>query len=765
MNFKLKFAILSLALSINVLAYSQSISGKIIDEDGSPVIAAVVILQNADSVYQATTTTDTSGYFKISSDVFPYILIIRHLVYEQKSVMDSAPDLGTIILHDKSNELGEIVVKDRKQVMQVADNGAMQFSAKLLALDKPVTTAVDLLDEVPLIQRRGDEYKVVGTLSEAVVILNGRKSQMTASQLRTMLESMPASQVKSIEVFFDTPPRYGVNGPSINVVLDKKRSDVISLRGDVFGTARQQYYFIGIAGTNLSLSGNNWSMYSTYRYSDGKYRDYDDLVSNHNVHDSVFHVSQSSNTINRGKTHSVTSLFEVDFKNEASLELQYSGTFYSGKIKTMADLLVDSMSVESLIKSPNKDVTNSFSFEFAKNELAIGGSFLHFNLDNDQDMENTDKSFIVSKAGQLVYDYDVYFDNVNEFSAGSLSYGFDADLSKTTNTFDEDVDGVSVFEKTKQKDVELSVYAGWSQSFEKASLNLSCELEYSKSDMKTDADTFNLWNNIAAIPDLSFMYRFDNENSINVSLTGEKIYPSYWDNNNSKTYENPYLSIDGNPELKPFVQYLLNAQYVIRDKYVIGAFGMHCPKYFAQILYMQSDTLQACYKYYNFDYSTTFGLMGTVPVDWSSRLSSEFSVTGLYDLQKGCCEDVAFDKKKLYAIFEMSTDFVLNSSKTLKGQISGWYQLPTIQGLYDMSAMGGLSARLNWTPNKRWNFEICCNDLFHNKYDMTVKQGTQDYKNCFKQYNTHVSLNVRYTFNEFKAKDYKSVDTSRLGIQ
>lgn len=134
-------------------------------------------------------------------------------------------------------------------------------------------------------------------------------------------------------------------------------------------------------------------------------------------------------------------------------------------------------------------------------------------------------------------------------------------------------------------------------------------------------------------------------------------------------------------------------------------------------------------------------------------------------MEKGHCEDVYFDRSKFYGYFDFTTDFVINSSKTLKGQLSGWYQLPIIQGFYDIDAVGGLSARLNWTPNKRWNIELSCNDLFYNKYDMTVKRGTQNYTNHYNQYNTKFCLEVRYTFNEFKAKDYKSVDTSRLGIQ
>lgn len=765
MNYKLKLAILPLALFISAVAYSQPITGKIVDSEGFPVIAAVVVLQNADSVYQLTTTTDTSGCFVLESSVSPYLLMISHLVYEQKTIADSVSDLGTITLNDKSTELGEVVVRERKKLIQVSDNGAMQFNAKLLAADKPVTTAIDLISEVPLIQRKGDEFKVAGTMSEAAIIINGRKTNISASQLKSLLEGMPASQVKSVEVFYDTPPRYGVKGPSINVVLEKKRSNSVEFRGDVYGEAIQRCRFIGIGGTNWSVSGKNWSLYSTYRYKNGRYKTDSELDSHHKVYDSVFFVRQLSNSKSHAQTHLFTTLFEVDFNNEASLELQYSGDFYKNKVNTTARLNVDSLQTESSLKGPSWDNTNSVSAEYTKNDLAIGTDFLFYKMDDRQDMLDSDKSVMVTNSKQQVTDFRAYFDNVNELSVGSLSYGIDADMSFTKNSYDENADGFMSVDNSDQREVELSGYAGWNHSFDKSSFNLSLELEYSRSDMKTDADTFNLWTNITPVPDLSFMYRFDNDNSLNVSLTGEKIYPSYWDNNNSKVYENPYLSIDGNPELKPYVDYVFNTEYVIKDKYVISAMAIYSPDHFAQLLYMQHDTLQAFYKHYNFDYSSTIGLVGTVPVDWNSRISSVFSVSGLCDFEKGHCEDVYFDRSKLYAIFEMSTDFVLNASKTLKGQISGWCQTPTIQGLLDMKSIGALSARISWTPNKHWNIDLFCDDLFYKGYYVTTNMGGQNYKDKENQYNQSVGISVRYTFNDFKAKDFKDVDTSRLGVQ
>ena len=113
--------------------------------------------------------------------------------------------------------------------MKVSE-GKLQYDIPNLVKDKPVDNAFDVIGELPGIQKDGDKVSIIGTPSTSILI-NGRKSSMTAEQLAGLLKSTSSSKVKQIDVMYSTPPRFGVKGASINVVIenDKSLKDVLKV--------------------------------------------------------------------------------------------------------------------------------------------------------------------------------------------------------------------------------------------------------------------------------------------------------------------------------------------------------------------------------------------------------------------------------------------------------------------------------------------------------------------------------------------------------
>jgi hypothetical protein len=75
--------------------------------------------------------------------------------------------------------------------------------------------------------------------------------------LKQLLSSTPPSYIKSVEIFYNTPPQYGVKGGCINVVMDEKRSEKTSWNGDAYTIASlgKEYYQTG--GFTLGLFQKN----------------------------------------------------------------------------------------------------------------------------------------------------------------------------------------------------------------------------------------------------------------------------------------------------------------------------------------------------------------------------------------------------------------------------------------------------------------------------------------------------------------------------
>lgn len=756
--------LLVLSLFVCNMSRSQSIFGHVEDLAGTPIPIAVAILQTSDSTFIEAVTSDSLGMFVFQKSVFPYRIIIRHLAYKKKILTGSQPNFGKIVLEDNTNELGEITIKEDVPIVQLKADGAMNFNARTITLHKPISSAIDLLDAIPLIQKTSSGYEVLGTMTVATIILNGKQSKMTVQQLQTMLESMPPDQVRNIEVFYDTPPKYGVKGPSINVVLEKKRSNNNLARGDVFATMRQRFYFGGTGGTNWSLSGKNWSAYAAYSLSKNKIRSLNELSALHLLNDTIFNVSQTTTSIDKALNHNANVLFEIDI-NDATIELQYSGILSDNKIKSTSDLSVDTLPIKSIKKTNGYDKTHSISVEFSKNDFSIGGSYLYYKFSNQQNVNNSDNSTIGSNSYQKVQNFEFYADNENGFSIGNISYGVEGKCIRTTNTYDEQSFNRANNTNTEQIEYELSAYVGWNQKISKGALNISCAVEWQKATEKNGMQNLILWNKFIATPQLTFIYTITPTQMLRVSVTSDKKYPSYWKTTNSISYSNPYLSINGNSDLKPYVSYELSANYIIRGKYIIGVFENYCPDFFTQLLYQQADTLHAYYKHYNFEYRNTLGLSGVLPINWSENVNSRLTIVPMQIIDKGSYEGINFSRSKWGGIITLTNNFILNNAKTLSAQLSGRIQMPTIQGLYNLETMYNVSAKLVWQPNQKWKIDLSGNDLFNNNMRGNVAQCEQNYKMHIWLDRQNVQLTIRYLFNEFKSKHFRDIDSSRLGIQ
>ena len=85
-------------------------------------------------------------------------------------------------------DLPEVFVKAERPLVKVSE-GKLQYDIPNLVKDKPVDNAFDVIGELPGIQKDGGmKVSIIGTPSTSILI-NGRKSSMTAEQLAGLLKS------------------------------------------------------------------------------------------------------------------------------------------------------------------------------------------------------------------------------------------------------------------------------------------------------------------------------------------------------------------------------------------------------------------------------------------------------------------------------------------------------------------------------------------------------------------------------------------------
>ena len=120
--------------------------------------------------------------------------------------------------------------------------------------------------------------------------------------------------------------------------------------------------------------------------------------------------------------------------------------------------------------------------------------------------------------------------------------------------------------------------------------------------------------------------------------------------------------------------------------------------------------------------------------------------------------------QKLTAALGGTASIKLCQTQDLRLILNPFYQTKAIQGVYDISPIFRMNAKLQWSSHDgKWGLRLNGNNIFNNKYDTRSVQGNQDYRMKINYSWASVTFAVIYKFGGYKEKNVKAVDTSRMG--
>ncbi len=208
------------------------ITGVIIDANSNQPIefAAIVLTKAEDDRQMDGTISDGSGFFRIPN-IAPgnYKLHITFLGYKDKVVSDikltpKNPDkkLHEIRLEPTGVALDEVTVTGTAALVE------NKIDRIVFNAEKDVTSvggdATDVLRKVPLLSVDFDGNVSLRGSSQILVLINGRPSTFFSENLAEALQTIPADQIKKVEVITQPSAKYDGEGTAgiINIVTKKK---------------------------------------------------------------------------------------------------------------------------------------------------------------------------------------------------------------------------------------------------------------------------------------------------------------------------------------------------------------------------------------------------------------------------------------------------------------------------------------------------------------------------------------------------------------
>ncbi len=211
------------------------ITGTIVDSlTSKPVEFATIVLINTKNDKEVNgIVTESDGNFKLNEiDLGTYKLVVSYLGFATKTLDSIAltkrepdADLSTIYLTSDNLLLDEIEVVDERSIYENKIDKIVYNAEK----DATVSggDATDVLRNTPLVTVDLDGNVSLRGSQNIQILINGRPSGTFASSVPDALRSIPADQIKSVEVITSPTAKYDGEGSGgiINIITKKKSAE------------------------------------------------------------------------------------------------------------------------------------------------------------------------------------------------------------------------------------------------------------------------------------------------------------------------------------------------------------------------------------------------------------------------------------------------------------------------------------------------------------------------------------------------------------
>ncbi len=562
--------IIILALLTSARAQFQ-LSGRVVDaKKNQPVSYVSVILQAGDEIIDGAIALE-NGSFEISGiKSGTYTFLVRMLGYdtyqEDSLVIESDLNLGSILLHEASQTLDEVLIRAPRSLLE------SQLGKRVLNIGEDLagsgSTVVDALDQVPSVTTDIDGNVSIRGSSNIVIYVDGKETQRDSRSL----QNIPASALQQIEVITNPGAKFDAEGVGgiINLIYRKSRFNKKELELVLSGAVPSR---LG-AGFNSSLSSKRVSLYLNANESRAWYENSNDQI-RRNFNDSLSRYENLIAGEGLGSYRNITSglTFEPDSTWSLNVEFNYwrwdddevqtrENNFYfsqspaefyqvSNSTLEIEDELSLSITIDKKWKNDQslqlyfsgsgEDESNSAAFNI--DNLDLAGTPLIQNVRTSEETES-------QRLYQLKLDY-----TTPTWNWGGLELGAKFDWIRYDIDQNLDFSNDSLFLPRNLFAVDLNKGAGYlvySRKFSQLELGVGVRLEHFSSDFSQKLSNTSFRQSFTNLfPSVQILYKFSNLGSISTSYSKRISRPGFFDLNPFVSFTDPLILSTGNPFLEP----------------------------------------------------------------------------------------------------------------------------------------------------------------------------------------------------------------------
>lgn len=254
------------------------ITGQVTDNKSKIVeFATITLLQAKDSSLVKGALADANGTFEFEKIKFgSYLVAITQLGYQKFytpkfSLSSENPSikLSNLTLVEESKELNEVVVTARKPfIEQQIDKTVVNVENSVVSAG---STAIEILEKSPGVTVDKDGNISLKGKQNVMVMLDGKPTYMSSSDLANMLRNMQSTQLDKIEIMTNPPAKYDAAGNAGVINIRLKKNQNLGFNGSAnlgFGYGFYQSLPKENAGLNINYRKEKLNIFGNFSGND-----------------------------------------------------------------------------------------------------------------------------------------------------------------------------------------------------------------------------------------------------------------------------------------------------------------------------------------------------------------------------------------------------------------------------------------------------------------------------------------------------------------
>ncbi|QCR22513.1 outer membrane beta-barrel family protein [Pontibacter sp. SGAir0037] len=772
------------------------IAGTLTDSlTGKPVAYATVALlqQGKDQAIQST-LSDGQGQFSFGEvSEGEYELAIRFLGYKNKSIRQIAisatrqqQQVGTIALAPQTTQLKEVEVQAlRPTITHEADKMVVSIEGTALAAGR---TAYDVLSRVPGVFVDQDGNIQLNGRSGVTVMLNGKLTYLSASDLRTMLEGMSAENIRNIEIITNPSAKYDAEGSSGILNINLKKNDLRGINGSVYVNSTYNFKQAGYAtGGNINYKSGRFNSFLSLdqmkrignregtftREFYGEQTTYFDQVAagNHknlgpptfragtdfelndkhsiggmaSLNDITLWMNFNTDTyIGAGPAQPETFIEADNFTNNRFVNLT-TNLHYVGKLDTAGTTLSADLDLVKIANRGYSEFNNYTRYlldqqpekqEFLYTDTDNGFTIYAAKIDFTRPLSKEAKLEAGVKASQVVSDNDSRFYIKND-DALTL------DRSRTNHfLYDERIYAAYLNVNGKLGE-RYTVQAGLRAE------QTASEGKSLTTGQVTDREYLNFF------PSIFVQQKIDENYQISYSYSRRIQRPNYGNLNPFIIYRDPYTYVQGNPQLRPQYTQAIGITQTFKKVYSLVFNYQYVQDVMAELPVLDVENATTIYTTGNVDNLQNISLAAIAPFKILKNWDTNNTLTLNYsEYSMPVNEERVVNAQLLYML--QSTHNIL-LPKGIQVEATSVFRGPVVSGLYKIAPMWWVHLGLRKSfLDKKLDLSINMNDVFRTyriRFDTRIGRNINDFDQYF--YARNLGITLRYNFSRGQKFDSK----------